>query len=248
MKRFRSLGIIKVFVCYALLFSACSADKNISQEKLNTLYPGDSVSIIYHTDWTKNHYKERIQEFKKEPVQKGDIVFLGNSITEGGKDWGAKLNLPNVKNRGIAGDCTDGVLQRLGEIYFFKPKAVYILIGVNDLFNLHYQKQIPSPGYVGNNILKIAQSIHDKTPKTKIYVQTILPTSQDFMKENINLVNEIIRAHANDNIYTAIDLNSIFSDEAGFLKKDLTYDGTHLNDAGYAVWVEALKPTLLLNK
>lgn len=246
MNKLKSAAIVVLCFGMAMLFSACSVTKNITDEKRSSLYPGDSISILYHTEWTKNHYRERIQEFKKTPLQKGDIVFLGNSITEGGKDWGAKLNLPNVKNRGIAGDCTDGVLQRLGEINFFKPKAVYILIGVNDLFNLHYQQQIPSPEYVANNIFKIAQAIHHKTPRTKIYVQTILPTTQDFMKDNINKVNHIIKAHGNDKFFTVIDLNSIFADATGFLRKELTYDGTHLNDDGYAVWVEALKPYLAI--
>ena len=118
------LRLVSLFICMPMLFSACSVTKNITPGKLNSLYPGDSVAILYHTDWTKNHYRERILEFKKNPVQKGDIVFLGNSITEGGKDWGARLNLPNVKNRGISGDCTDGVLQRLGEINFFETKLL----------------------------------------------------------------------------------------------------------------------------
>ena len=239
-------SMFRVFLLYILIFlTGCANVKSISREKFEKLYPPDSLTIIYHTDWTKNHYRERVQEFKKEPLRRGDIVFIGNSITEGGKDWGLKLNLPNVKNRGIAGDCTDGVLQRLDEINYFKPKVIFILIGVNDLFNLYYQNQIPSPEYVGNNIVKIANEIHKKTPKTKVYVQTILPTSKDFMKENIDKVNRIIKSHENKKTYQVIDLNTAFSDENGFLNNYLTYDGTHLNDAGYSVWVDILKPHLV---
>ena len=235
-------SMFRVFLLYILIFlTGCANVKSISREKFEKLYPPDSITIIYHTDWTKSHYRERVQEFKKDPIHRGDIVFIGNSITEGGKDWGLKLNLPNVKNRGISGDCTDGVLQRLDEINYFKPKVIFILIGINDLFNLYYQKQIPSPEYVGNNIVKIVNEIHKKTPKTKVYVQTILPTSKDFMKENIDKVNRIIKSHENMKSYQVIDLNTAFSDEKGFLKYDLTYDGTHLNDAGYAVWVDLLK-------
>ena len=58
------------------------------------------------------------------------IIFIGNSITEGGKNWSEKFNIPNIRNRGISGDVTDGVLERLDEIIFFKPKAVFILIGI----------------------------------------------------------------------------------------------------------------------
>ena len=208
------------------------------------LYPTGNTSVKYHTIWTKSHYNERIAEFKVNPLNFGDIVFLGNSITEGGKNWSEKFNVPNIRNRGISGDVTDGVLERLGEIIYFKPKAVFLLIGINDLFNLQYQKQIPSPEYVGNNILKIARIIKQKSPPTQIYIQTLLPTDKDFMRENINTVNAIIKSHQAEGIYQTIDLNAVFSNEEGLLKKLFTYDGTHLNDMGYRLWAETEKAIL----
>lgn len=64
--------------------------------------------------------------FKAESLQLHDIVFLGNSITQLGRDWGTRLNNPAIKNRGIAGDVTDGVIHRLGEITYIKPTAVFL--------------------------------------------------------------------------------------------------------------------------
>ena len=55
------------------------------------------------------------------------------------KIGGAKLGIENVRNRGISGDVTDGVLLRLGELIKYKPTSIFIMIGINDLFNLHYQ-------------------------------------------------------------------------------------------------------------
>lgn len=230
------------FPAFILLFIlGCNSPTKLPQKKLEELYPPENTLIEYHSDWTKNHYKQRIQEFKEAPLSFGDIVFIGNSITEGGKDWGAKFGVPNVKNRGISGDVTDGVLKRLGEITYIKPKAVFLLIGINDLFNLHHQKQIPSPEYVGNNILKIVSFLHHKTPRTKIYVQTILPTSEEYMKEYISTVNSMIQAYEKEGKYKVIDLHSAFLNKQGLLKKELTYDGTHLNEKGYAVWVDKVK-------
>ena len=174
-----------------------------------------------------------------------EIVFIGNSITEGGKNWSEKFNIPNLRNRGIGGDVTDGVLERLGEIIFFKPKAVFILIGINDLFNLHYKKEIPSPEYVGNNIIKIAKTIKQNSPSTLIYVQTLLPTSKYFMKSNIDIVNKIITTEFTNDIFDIIDLNKVFSDNKGFLKNELTSDGTHLTEEGYALWVKIEKNIIL---
>lgn len=205
------------------------------------LYPPDSIIIKYQTDWTKNHYKERINAFKKDPLYFGDLVFIGNSITEGGGNWSDKLGVANVRNRGISGDITDGVLQRLDEITYFKPKAIFILIGINDLFNILYQKEIPSAEYVGKNILKIAEIINKKSPSTKIYIQTLLPTSKDFMIENIDIVNTIIKSNEKKSIYEVIDLNEMFKGQDGLLKVELTTDGTHLNDAGYDLWVKQIE-------
>lgn len=219
----------------------CTPRYNVSKAKTTSLYPPPDISIPYHSDWTKNHYPERIAHFQREPLTFGDIVFLGNSITEGGDDWGAKLGIPQVRNRGIAGDVTDGVLKRLDEITFFKPKAVFVLIGINDLFNGYYQKGIPSAAYVGNNIIHILETIHRQSPRTKIYAQTILPTAQVFMQEPITTVNAMILAREKKNVFEVIDLHAAFVDERGLMKKELTTDGTHLNEKGYAVWVDLIR-------
>ena len=55
----------------------------------------------------------------------GDIVFIGNSITEGDKDWEKKLGIRHVKNRGISGDVTDGVYGK--EEGFDQAEALYNL-------------------------------------------------------------------------------------------------------------------------
>lgn len=239
MMTFKNQGLL-IFIFAGM--ASCINSKRVNQENLDHLYPPDSMVVIYHSAWTKNNYRERIKEFKKTPLKKGDIVFIGDSNTEYAKNWSSKLNDRTVKNRGISGDITDGVLNRLDEITYFKPKKVFILIGTNDLFNLYYQKQIPSIEYITNNIFKITGIIHNKSPETKIYLQTILPNNNKFVNENINKANEIIKSPGKEKNYEVIDLNASFLDEAGSMKKELTYDGTHLNKAGYAVWATVIKP------
>jgi lysophospholipase L1-like esterase len=173
------------------------------------------------------------------------ILFSSETVLQrGGKTWSSKFNRNNIKNRGISGDVTDGVIARLGEIFYFKPKAVFIMIGVNDLFNLHYQKEISSPEYVGNNVLTIIEQINEKSPKTKVYLQTLLPTHEDFMNKNILKVNTMLKQQKGKRNYILIDLNESFTNEKGFLKEEFTYDGVHLNEKGYNYWVEILKPII----
>lgn len=242
MKKIKNLAYLTVLAFFIGNMTGCKNLKRIKQENLDNLYPPENTLVIYHSAWTKEHYRERIKEFKKAPLHVGDIVFIGDSNTEYANNWSSKLDDSKVKNRGIAGDVTDGVLKRLDEITYFRPTAVFILIGTNDLFNLYFQQQIPSVEYVANNILNIAGIIHTRSPQTKIYVQTILPTDKNFLNQIINQTNEIIKLAEKEKMFEVIDLNTSFLDETGSLRKELTYDGTHLNKAGYAVWATLIKP------
>ena len=230
----------KIIIQLLVLIIITKSRYALSQINVEVIYPTKNTNIVYHDRWTKNHYKKRIKKFKKNPINPGDVVFIGNSITEGGQDWGDKLKIANVKNRGISGDVTDGVLVRLGELIKYKPKSIFIMIGVNDLFNLYYRKEIPSPEYVINNLLKITTQLHEKLPNTKIYLQTLLPTARDFINQSINVVNASIKVHQSNGTYTLIDLNPHFTADNGLIKSSLTYDGTHLNIQGYLLWSELI--------
>ena len=78
------------------------------------------------------YYRQRVSLFRILPQTKGDIIFLGNSITDGG-EWTEMFNDLKVKNRGISGDISAGVLNRLDEVYQRFPDKVFLLIGINDL-------------------------------------------------------------------------------------------------------------------
>jgi len=221
-----------------------------SQNDINydNLYPKSDVLIKNHNYWTSKYYPERILEFKKSPITKGGIVFLGNSITEGGEDWGKRINMEGVSNRGISGDITDGVLERLKEIIFFKPKKVFILIGHNDLWSFRIKSGVPSIKYIEKNILKIVETINIGSPETMIYVQSILPTRHftrdGFFEKSINKINSFLIKKQNKLNFKYIDLHSFFVDSEGFLKSELTYDGGHLNDNGYEVWSDIIKSVI----
>lgn len=196
---------------------------------------------MFQPEWAKKLYYERIELFKRDTLKFNQIVFLGNSITEGGKDWNEKFGVNGISNRGIAGDSTDGVITRLNEIIHFSPKAIFLLIGINDIYN----ELTPSTDYVANNILKIIKRINQELPETKIFLQTILPVEKKIYKEKIIAVNKMIKTFISQSKFEIIDLYSIFVNEEGKMKKELTYDGVHLNDKGYSVWVDYIKPIVL---
>ncbi|HVZ25875.1 MAG TPA: GDSL-type esterase/lipase family protein, partial [Sediminibacterium sp.] len=121
------------------------------------------------------YYLQRVSHFKTLPQSRRDIVFLGNSITDGA-EWAELFGNPAIKNRGISGDITAGVLHRLRDIIAGHPAKIFLLIGINDL-----ARNIP-PDTVVHNIRLIADILHKATPATKLYVQSLLPVNDAFSK------------------------------------------------------------------
>ncbi len=190
-----------------------------------------------------DHYKKRYELFKKEPIVKGQVIMLGNSITEGGL-WKKLLRDSGVINRGISGDVTFGVLNRIKDITDRQPSKIFILIGINDL-----SRNTPDE-VILENIFMIMGKIRGRSPKTKIYLQSILPINESFKNLNPNYkgksdhitkINGQLQKYATKQKYTYVDLYSNFLDKDGNLDAKYTYDGLHLNGTGYAQWVEVLK-------
>lgn len=206
------------------------------------LFSKSDKFLKYHDEWGKGNYLKKINEFYKNQLTFGQVVFLGNSITEGGNDWGNRLKISNAVNRGIGGDTTLGIIGRIGEIKFFKPKAVFLLIGINDLWN--NDPKTPSKNTIKKNILTIVKSIKKASPETKIFLQTILPTSKKIYNLKIKSINDFLKRNEQKSLYRIVDLYSIFVNDKGYIKEDLTTDGIHLNEKGYEEWTKFIKPLI----
>ncbi len=194
--------------------------------------------------YAREHYQKRVAAFKMERVQNGRIVLIGNSLTEFG-DWQKLLPDSTTLNRGIAGDNTFGVLERLDEIIFQKPSKLFVEIGINDI-----SQNVPVE-IIAQNIFLIAGRMKKGSPHTKVYVYSVLPTNDnvkndypDAYNKNhiVRSLNRQLQRGAKENRLIYIDLTKIFSDEKGNLKAKLAEeDGLHLNHTGYQAWVNLLK-------
>lgn len=187
-------------------------------------------------------YWDKVAGFKAEKSVRNEIIFLGNSITAHG-DWKKLTGKENVSNRGISGDITFGVLERLDEVIARKPKKIFLLIGINDI-----SRNIPD-SLIIDNYMKIVGRVKSGSPRTRLYLQTILPVNNTFTKfknhynkdEHIEFVNENLRLIASQYRLELIDLHKHFLDSDGRLDKSLTHDGLHLTAAGYKLWMKILK-------
>jgi len=207
-------------------------------------------NIRYDTiRYAKEHYNNRLNEFKSQPVIKRRTIFLGNSLTEYG-DWQSLLGDSTIINRGIAGDNTFGVLDRLEDIITRQPDKLFVEIGINDI-----SQNIPD-NIIVKNILTLVAQVQTRSPETRIYVHSILPTNDRVKNEypeaynknaQIELVNRQLLNSAKERNFTYIDLNTKVSNHNGKLDgKYAAPDGLHLNKAGYATWVRLLKEKKML--
>lgn len=183
------------------------------------------------------YYTEKLSKFKSDPISEQDFVFLGNSITAGA-NWATLLDLPMAKNRGISGDITFGVLDRLSEIIEANPRKIFILIGINDI-----SKGIPD-SLILRNYKRMISRIQ-KGSKSKIYFNTLLPVNypgdkQRDRNEHITALNKEIRKLKSKRV-TIIDLYPHFIDAENRLRGNLSSDGLHLNAIGYQEWANLLK-------
>jgi lysophospholipase L1-like esterase len=186
----------------------------------------------------RHHYLQRADLYRYTPICKGDIVFLGDSITDGGC-WDELFPGLPVKNRGINGDDTLGVLNRLEPIMYYGPKALFLLIGTNDL-NWWAYRHDDDILATYDQILDICKTI---SPSTKVHVQSILPRAKRYAG-HIRFLNGKLKQLAEKYGYEFIDLFPHFDNGEGALKAEYTNDNLHLMSGGYRKWVEVLTPYL----
>ncbi|MEJ7736926.1 MAG: family 20 glycosylhydrolase [Chitinophagaceae bacterium] len=189
------------------------------------------------------YYWQRVTHFNDLPQTKDDIIFVGNSITDGA-EWSELFNDLKIKNRGISGDVSAGVINRLDEITNRNPAKVFLMIGINDL------TRNVSPDSLLKNFLLIADYIRQQSPSTQLYIQSLLPVNNVYGKfgshtskaGEVVKVNTRLSENASVHGYTFINLNAAFSDKAGKLNAGLTNDGLHLKGEAYLIWKHLVYP------
>lgn len=194
------------------------------------------------TEILKNTYYDiHISIYESMPRTEGGIVFFGDSLTDYVPFNELLPGLP-VINRGIAGDNTLGALKRVDEIISLKPSKLFILLGTNDIvYNMSAERTT-------ENLTKIIRSVQEKSPSTKIYIETMMPTNPNFEthrpNEVINSRNEKIKAAAKETGCTLIDIHTHMAED-GILPMRYTVDGIHLSGEGVVRWVESLVPYVM---
>ena len=174
----------------------------------------------------------RFDSFKNLPVDSTHIVFLGNSITDM-HDWAEAFGDTRILNRGVSGALSSEILENLDPIVSGHPKAVFLMIGTNDLGSG------VAPVQVAENIRQIVERFRRESPATKLYLQSILPSTVGTRTlENERATNELIQQIAHD--YDAVYVNLWDPLYDICQNQNNTLDGLHLKASGYKIWCDII--------
>lgn len=199
----------------------------------------------------QQYYNNKVFAFNVENsnLSKGQIVFIGDSITDlyHLDDYYSDLDKATY-NRGIGGDTTSGVYIRLdSSLYQIEPSKIVLMIGINDI----------NTGKSKDEIVKNYQDILDDIkvhlPSSMVYTMSICPMNEDIpgyvdlvkATSTIQSINTDIKSMSESRGYQYFDLFSLLKDENNYLKKEYSADGIHLSDAGFQVWTDLVKPSLI---
>jgi lysophospholipase L1-like esterase len=211
---------------------------------LHVVYVNSALAqtAVWDSAFRPPAYNIKLDQFRSYKSSRKDFIFLGNSITAN-TDWSELLSDRRAKNRGISADITFGVLERLGDITKGNPAKIFLLIGINDI-----SRNIPDTLII-RNYNQIINRIRSESPRTKIYIHTLMPVNHTFKRfpnhygkdKHILFVNDAIRKLIDNKHVFVIDLYPAFLDKNNRLISEFTHDGLHLTAAGYQNWVKILR-------
>ncbi len=198
-----------------------------------------------------SYYDKKCEVFEAENANfsRGQIVFIGDSITDGCALDTYYGSLPLAAyNRGIGGDTTAGVLKRLdSSLIALEPSKVVLLIGINDINSGVKTSEIVE------NYDKFLEKISSSLPNTEVFCVSILPLNEDIEKYGVSVakatetileVNTEIALLTEKHGCNYVDMFSVLADDNNRLPKEFSPDGIHLTDLGYRDYSSVIIYTL----
>ncbi len=199
------------------------------------------------TDRARQRFEELNQRVKAAQGQV-DLVFLGDSITQGwegnGKAvWQRYFAHRKALNLGIGGDRTQHVLWRLenGNLDGIKPKVIVLMIGTNNS-----NRDDHTPAEILEGVTAIVERLRAKLPETRILLLAIFPRGETFndQRGKILQVNQALAKLDDNRSVFYLDFGHRFIEKDGSISKRIMPDFLHLSEQGYRIWAESIEPKL----
>ncbi len=188
---------------------------------------------------------------------KPQVVLIGDSITHfwagppvaarvsGAQAWARAFGGMRVANLGFGWDRTQNVLWRLraGEFDGMAPDWVVINVGTNNLTGT-VNARASTPAEVVTGVEAIVRDVRARSPRSRIALMAIFPRGDgatDPLRVAIAQTNRLLAARfAGDPAIRYIDIAGRLLRPDATLDRRLLPDGTHPDEAGYALWADAL--------
>jgi lysophospholipase L1-like esterase len=186
--------------------------------------------------------------FARMPHVSSALVFLGDSLTAGGRWNELFANTLNILNRGIPGNTSRDLLDRLDEVTARKPRAIVLMIGTNDLI------RGVSVAEVVENVDTLLGRVREACPGARVIMQGVLPIREDEIYEaeafnaHARELNGKLREIASSRSAVWLDFHERFLDGERQLRREFTYDGVHFTPEAYLVWADELRATLMTSE
>ncbi|MFW9955135.1 MAG: GDSL-type esterase/lipase family protein [Candidatus Thorarchaeota archaeon] len=212
----------------------------VAARYIRRLARGDS------TVWEREIRRFREQD-ARDPPSSDMIIFTGSSSIKYWKTLNDDMAPLHVLNRGFGGSRIPDVIHYADEIVIsYKPKGVVFYAGENDITGLLFSSK-QSAEEVKENFQRFCEKVHGVLPSIPIFFISIKPPKRrrkfwPVMQKANQLINEYCN---NSSLLHYIDIVPPLLDSEGNARPEFfKWDGIHLNDVGYRIWVSVVKPIL----
>jgi lysophospholipase L1-like esterase len=165
---------------------------------------------------------------------RADVAMVGDSLTLLGR-WNEYFPHTRIINRGIGADTVGGVQRRVPEILRRRPRKIFLLVGINDVYDGNSNEEI-LPVYDATVARLMSEG-------AMVYVQSVFCGARcnDAQQSQIVALNAGLLALARRRGAQYIDLATPMGGPGG-MNPALNFDGIHLTGAGYRAWIDRIRP------
>ena len=229
--------MVKVTSLLFIVMMIMMANTTVAQEQMSEYEK--MMAERNKVDWPfLKRYQDENAKLPAPVANENRVVFMGNSITEGWKDFRPSFfaGRPYL-DRGISGQTTPQMLIRFRQdVIDLKPKVVVILAGINDIAG---NTGPATQEMITDNLISMTELA--KANGIKVILSAVLPAWDfpwnpgSYPSERIVNLNKWIKEYAATNGLLYADYYTAMVDDKMALKAEYTYDGVHPNEAGYQI-------------
>ncbi len=248
---------MKMSACLLVLVSLClprtlPAQSNqlapaVSSE-VSAAHTNSALVPVPRSDERSRARTEVVLNRAKENPGECDVIFIGDSITQGwegaGKAvWQKFYGGRKCLNFGVGGDRTQHVLWRFehGQLDGLKPKAAVVMIGTNNS-----NRDDNTETDILEGVTAIVEQLRQRLPETQIFLFAIFPRGKAFnpQRGKILQVNQALAKLDDGSNIAYLDIGSKLIEPDGKIAPTMMRDALHPGERGYEIWAEALEPRL----